>query len=722
MAQMSSDIIKISLYDFAMGMNNTLPAYKINRRALAHSLNMRVEDGELQTCPGRTLVNSGALPDDSRGIGIGQRADGTDDLLVVCSGGLWKLSGNTKTLLSKYTNISACCWANSGSGWVISSGNTTWYDVVANKDRFYVNSLGPLTSANLINEVSPDKTKLYLYSVGSMSGSPALSYIWRKVADVKTRMRMYHNRWYIGNKSDPMREWDPAVSASYAYRDVGMPSAVAPALLMSAGGEMLSGTGYSYKVCWEDERGRYGNPSLSASIFLSGSHAGVSITLNKTYPYWAKYTRIYRTKSVSGISAASAISAADQYWYYRDKVSVSATYWLDNKDDDWLSEDEQPPVFNYQPVSGADDFIFFRDRLIIQKGSAVYIGGLALWDTPHCGDPPGLFQPEYDPGRVQYLGRDSGQQNDGRGLFILRGKLYALQSDSLWRLNDRSFDSDVWTFDLVGKYGCESQWTVATDQDRAFWVGRKCGKLTVYMFDAIEEQVVPIGDAVQGTLLTPERHGLALSATFADCSMGYYRLGPVGPDDDGDGISDYELEYSSYTRAWAARKFQHLGKGGGGYASSDVSAYGAYGGSVYQLEKGLSDATSAMSYAAWFAEVSDPPELQGTSIREYPKHWGPLQTEAQAVSGLSASGITWRYSVDGAAQVAISGAQAANTSAANGAVKITRGWMQNEAFGRGCQIRLAASGTAVKFKVRGFTLKAQVEAGIEGINSQSGRT
>ena len=706
MAQMSEQIIKLSQFDFILGMQDNVPAYKINPRALAYALNMRIDDEELQTALGRSKVNSTAMAaTDIKGLAAGQRVDGTEDVMVAVSGGYWKLDGNTKTLVSKYNTSAACSVETSGSDGVMSADATTFYGVVSGVDVLILNGQMASPYMQTIKEISPDYTKLYLDSGLSLSG--ASFNIWKKAADVKTRIRMYNNRWYFGNKTDKFTEWDPTMNASGAYRDVGMPSAAASTVEMSGGGGMLSGSAFIYKYVWEDGRNRYGNASVSAAVLISGANLGVSHTLNKTYPYWAEYTRIYRSAAIDGISAISAISASDHTLYYRGRVAVSASYWLDNLSGG-LSLDEQPPIYNYQPTSGCDDFIFFRDRLVVQRGSTVSIGGVPIWNTPHSGDPPGLVQPEYDPGRQQYLGKDSGQQKDGRGLFILREKLYALQSDSLWRLDDSSFDADAWRFRQIAYFGCESQWTVDVDGDRAFWVGKQNGRLTVFMFDAIEEQVQPIGRALRTTIKTITKPG----ALVGGCGMGFYRVSLSGS-------SAVEMEYNVDSGrgrgAWCLRDWKHSA-----YAAGTVSAYGAdRTGFVYQLENTLGNASSAQSYEVHFAELSDPPELQGGSISEYPKHWGPWQLEVYGISGIGSIGLSGFYSVDGSAEGLISGST--SISAANATVKIHRCALPNEAYGRRCQIRLKSFGTGKKFRIRGFTLKAQVEIGNEEINSEQGR-
>jgi hypothetical protein len=684
--ELSQSLIPIKLYDFVLGMMDSQPAYKLDPRALAYALNMRVDRGELKTALGRSVVNSTAMQGATtiQGIAAGQRTDGTDDVIVATNSGYWKLAGNTKTLISKYT-LSAGCSISAD----LVSADGKLFNYVSAGDAFYLSADGSISGVPIGSVSGTQRLVLTSAYGGGVSGA---WYIWDKQTNARTRIRKYRGRWFFANGTGKMTEWDPSYAASGAFRDVGMPSGLpAPTVAMSGGGSLDTSATYKYWVCEEDARGRYGNPGISASITLSGANKGTLITFNTGYSYWTTYHRIYRT------------TGGGSTGYYLARVAVSATEYQDGDADSALDTTEALPTLNYQPVSGVEDFIFFDDHLFTMRGSEVRIMGLPPLND-HAGDPPGLYQPEYDPGRAMYLGRDSGAQQDGRGFFILNKHLYALQSDSLWKLRRIGWDPDTWYFEPISLgIGCESQWTVAVGDMYAYWLGKVADRLTVLRFDG--EQIVQIGRSLQGTLDTIT----AASACAAGIVQGYYRLSLDGTK------SNYgELEWNTDTGAgrgaWCLRSWNHRC-----YAASHVSGYaGGDAGIVYKLEDTLNNATSAMTYQVDFAAVSEPAGSQ--SIREYLKKWRHHQLEIYAVSGLSAGGLSGYYSVDKEAMVALSGYP---ISASNAKVKIFRGNFQNDAQGRDIQARITASGTNIKFTVRGLTLKANVIP-TETMNSTQG--
>lgn len=690
---LSQEYIQVKLYDFALGMIENLPAYKIDHRALAYALNLRVEDGELRTAAGRQFYTQGGALQGSTnilGIGSGERTDGTRDVVVASNAGIWQVLLGSSNLVSKVSRGSV---VSAGDTTVVSGNANTRFtaDVITATDYFYMSADGPTKAVQIVSAISNSQIQLVsAYAGSTVSGA---YYIWKRQATNRTRLVKWWKRWFVADGTNRIREWDTSAND---YRDTGMMSAASPvsAVASGAGGLTLSST-YIYKVCWEDVRGRYGNPSPAVSC--ASGNAGWTLSGWGGYPAWAVYARVYRT------------SADGTTCYYRARTALSAATWTDVCADGALTTTEAAPANNYQPVTGAEDIIFFKDHLFVMRGSEVRICGLSVWDD-HAGDPPGYWQPEYDPGRTTYLGRDSKQQKDGMGFFILNGKLYALQSDGIYRLRDESWEPDVWTWEKVSDVGCLSRWTVQTGPGPggvtyAYWLGLMGGRIAVVRYDGM--QPVNVGRPMEPILEAIT----ATSACAAGVGKGYYRMSVWT-------TSAIELEYNTDTGngrgAWSVRDWRHEA-----YASDPVSAFGGGdNGHVYQLETGAHDAGSAQSYQADFAAVSEPQGAQ-QSIREYPKHWSHMQLDFEtkdAAATLSAS-----YRVDGGSWLALSAyAGCSPISAAADKVKIHRCMLPNDAKGRDIQIRLQSAGTSQNYRIRGMKLAAKPEYGIESRNSSGG--
>lgn len=663
----SQDFIRVRLYQNVLGMIDGLAAHRIDHRALAYAMNVRVEDAELVTCPGRTKVNSSAVASASiNGLAAGQRTDGVNQIIVACDGSDWTVSGNTKTRINVIAGRGSIVTVVSATGMV--SGSTDC--------RFLLDlSAGDCLMLGAAKDQALVVTTVSTDGVAYVSTTPTATtgaYDIRKTrATERTRIRMHMGRWIFGGKTQPFAEYE-AVSGT--YRELGQYEASACTLTAVSGGSLDASKVYRYQICEQDGLGVYGLPCSAVSGTTTSANMAFTLTFPR-YRHTTQYWRIYRSEGGS------------EPLYHLDTVNVSAATWKDTAADSTLGT-ESPPTENYKPAAGCDDFIFHKDRMIVQDGSQIRIGGLSVYDE-HSGLFAGRWQPWYQPGRTMYLGRDQGAHKDGKGLFVLKGRLFALQSDSLWMIRSEEMEPDVWeAVCMYPNMGCESQWSVWVDGDFAYWLGRRAGRLTVLQFDGLN--VIDIGREVQTTVDSIT----CTSACIGGGGGGIYRLSLVGTT----AVElERKLDNGMGRGTWCLRGWMHTC-----YAESVSASYG--GGStgfVYQLENGLSNAGAAQTYEIRYPKVRDDGEQK---LDEYPKQWFYMQTEIENVSGVS--GLSATYSVDGGSYNGLS-ACGYPVSAVNGTVTLKRMRLPTKAQGRDIQIKLALAGTAVKARFRGIILKGK---------------
>jgi hypothetical protein len=485
-------------------------------------------------------------------------------------------------------------------------------------------------------------------------------------------------RWIFGGRQNGLRQY---IHSSAKFRKLGVPPPYAtPTLAMATGGSLDVCATYTYWFCNENDEGDISLP-VSASITLSGANNKVVATGWSYDREDISYRRVYRT---TGGGAAG---------YYLTKNAATTASWSDTFADSALGSEEYPTDNDQPAASGVDDFIVYKDRLVVQDGSRLRVGGPSPLDE-HAGEFAGRYQPAYQPGRALYLGRDFGAQKDGRGMFVLKGRLYALQSDSLWLVRAESDDPDLWGAQCVSpNVGCESQWTVWSDGDYAYWLGRRAGRVTVFQFDGAN--LVPIGREVEGTLSACTN----LSASVGGGVDGYYRLSLGG--------MSTELEYQTDTGfgrgAWSVKDRVYSA-----YATGVVSAYGGdVSGWVYALNRTFNDCGGSQAYEVIYPAARGPDD--GPRLDEYPKLWRFMQLELHPVCAIAeTSGLSAWYQVDGGSWATLSAAGFPLSAAANTPV-LKRLRLPNEAQGREIKIKLGIAGKNVRVKFRGLVVKGHVD-------------
>ena len=671
----ADEMVALRVMGSIMGLVNAVPAYRINVLALAKCLHMRADRMELKTSPGRAKHNSTAIPGaaDVNGIAWGVRVDGTEDLIVGMDGGYWRIVGNTKTLISK-VHVDDHPRLVSALGTVVYVSATAKMTRANVGDYFFRDEDGPV-SAVAIDAVGGNDTTLVLVSAyGTTAVGTSAFTIWDKQAVVKSRIRMFMNRWHFVNGTNAPMEWDGNTSV---FREVGLPSAAGLSALTSAGGNMNPGT-YTYKVCWRDARACVGMPSAPFAVAINAS--GTAVISFPTVRAEVTRHEIYRT-SANGTT----------FHFLTSGVDVSAVSWHDDSADSALNTLINPPVENFQPPVGAEDFEIHKDRVVWFKGPRAYVGGLDPLD-PHAGVFQGRYQPWYAPSRQWWLGRDKGEQPQIMGSFSLGGRLHALRSRSLWVLYDRSDNPNVWEWiEILPDVGCESRWTVGHDGEVAYWLGRKDGRLTVVKYNGFEEFV---GRDVQGTLDTI----ISASEAAGGCSNGYYRLAFSGSD--GNTELEWQTDKGDGRGVWATRDWRHLC-----YVDAEGVPYaGGSAGFVYQLDTGRDDDGAPITRDLEFPALSVP--VREGQAWEYPAHWRVLQLEIESLSSVGA--MSGYLKMDNGSYLFLSGA-GFPISCAGASAWIHRTDLPNEFYGRRAQLRLKSAGTGEAYTVRGHVLKAELD-------------
>lgn len=661
-------LVSIQIMGAIMGMVDSAPAYRISPEALAKALNMRIDRMELGTSPGRVKHNVTAMHGtaDEDGIAWGVRTDGTEDLIVATDGGYWRVVGDTKTLLSKVSGASTLSLISATK--VSGSTGTKWTARVSAGDQVWLDGDG-MTAAAVVSAVVSDSELLLVSAYPKISAGTLDYTIWDKQATGKTRIRMFMNRWLFANATQRPTEYDPTTSA---FREVGLPSAAGVSATLATGGDTMPGARtYSYKVCWRDTREREGMPSVSMSYEITAASGGIVLTWPTLR---AEVTRV----DIYRVSAGSSV--------FNYLASATATEgggsWQDSSLDSALNTTILPPTQNYQPPIGAEDFLIHRDRVIWFKGPRAYVGGLDPLNA-HAGAFAGRYQPEYQPSRQWWLGRDKGEQAAIAGAFEFGGRVYALRSRSLWMLNSTPDTPNTWGWrEVLSNVGCESRWTVALDGEVVYWLGRRAGRLTIVRYDGFARFLTQM----QGSLDTI----ISASEAAGGCSNGYYRLSFSGSN--GDRELEWNTDRGDGKGAWAIRDWRHLC-----YADAEGVPYaGGAGGFVYQLDVGRQDAGASITRQV----DSSAPAVQW----EYPVHWRFMQLEIESETAIAA--ISTYLKMDGGSWTHLSGL---NLSAAAASAWIQRQQLPNWCYGRRPQLRLKSTASTEDYRIRGAMLKGEVD-------------
>ena len=672
MAGIGDDLHDVRLYHCVEALVNSRPAYAISRQALAECLNMRVENGELVTSPGRqkensTAFNGGAAP---KGEAYGVLSGGTAQHVIAENGAYWVMSGNTKTLLSQ---VEPGGTVTAISGTLISlSGATANRMVLSGKTyKFFMDADG-IAEAVTVTAVSANALALSgAYGGSATSGAYT---IWHVQTDFKTDIKLWEDTWLFANSTDPFMGYDTGDSQ---FRPLGFAAPVVTGVSGTSSGlsagAMTSGATYVYKFCRQRDliAPVFGQPSTAITAVLSGGNKAVKFAGFETEELHVDYIRVYRT------------SGGGSTLYYLSAFDASASEWSDINADSTLTTTQEPPTQNQQWPSGVQQFEVFDERIVAIIGERVYIGGRDPTEAYAGNLYTGKWEPDYCPSRRTMLGRNRGEQPTLTTLFILHGRLYAVKERSVWMLDRELGTPQLWRWrEMHPNIGIAARWSLGVDGRHAYWLGRDAGRLTVIQFDG----ATPLarGEAVEGSLDTIT----AISSAVGGCAKGYYRLSFDAT------AGGYELEWQTdrgdRRGAWALRDWRHYG-----YADSPTQAYAAgASGFVYKLDSGLTNAGTTMTHRWQMRDEED-------QYPEVKKDWMWLKLELRASAAISA--LSGEFRVDGGAWEDIPSFEVSSVSAAAERPVRFHVALPNTARGRRLQTRFSSAVATDAYKFVGIT-------------------
>ena len=679
MGELGTELHDVRLYHCVDALVNSRPAYAIARTALAECLNMRVEDGELVTSPGRakensTAFNGAAAP---KGEAYGVLDDGTAQHIVAENGAYWSMSGDTKTLLSK-VDAGGSVTGISGTTTVLLSGaSANRIDITGGTYRFFIDADG-ISAATEITATSANTLALSgAYVGGSTTGAYT---IWHVQTDFKTDIKLWENSWLFANSTDKFMEYD---TDDAEFRPLGFTAPVVTGVSGDSsgisGGAMTSGATYIYKFCRQRNLTAdvvFSQGSSSVTAVLSGTDQGVSFTGFETEELHVDYIRVFRTQ------------ADGTTLYFLTAFDASASSWEDSNADSTLTTSQEPPTQNQQWPSGVQQFEIFDDRIVGVIGQRVYIGGRDPTEAYARTLFTGKWEPDYSPSRRMKLGRNRGENPTLTTLFVVNGHLYAAKEKSVWLLDRELGTPKLWRWrPILRNVGIAARWALDVDGTHAYWMGRVARRLTVVQFDG----ATPIarGDAVQGTLRAATVS--ALSAAAGGCGQGYYRL---SLDTSGGGQElEWQTERGDNRGAWALRDRRHYT-----YADAPTQAWaGGVSGFVYKLDSSLTDDGNAMTHK-WTMRDED----MGMPDREKDWLWCKLELRASAaITAMSGS-----FRVDAGDWATIPGFPVSAASGASERPLTKHVQLPTTAKGARIQTRFQSAGAADDYKFIGVTYPA----------------
>lgn len=222
--------------------------------------------------------------------------DANANRYAMVDGGLWKVSApGTFTLLS---TIDPGGTVSRSSLTLTFSNipNGTLRGVVRVGDEFYYDADG-IDAGGTVSAVAETTLTLDAYAGGATSGNFT---IWRRMADVDSWLAPAGGRLFVSDGTGPLYEYGPQSdgSATYAFRQTGVPVPVLQPTLVAGTGGSLSAGDYSYRISFESLRLEVGNPVHTRNITAIDTQkvTMTNMPVAPESPRASRY-RIYRTKA-----------------------------------------------------------------------------------------------------------------------------------------------------------------------------------------------------------------------------------------------------------------------------------------------------------------------------------------------------------------------------------------------------------------------------------------
>lgn len=689
------------IYPLNGGLNNALPAWGIAQQELAEAKNMRVWQGELRTCKGYVSSTSSVIRTgvtSIKGLGYAIRADGTEDLIAAADAGLWKLVGDTKTLIS---TSRARGLISSVSGTAVSGdadvkftadfrdGDTFWMDADGVSKEVQVASIETVSTMVLSAAYGGATT------AGSYSG-------WWKQNDSRTRMAFWNDRWHFVNSSGVLMRWDGSI-----FREAGLvqPNATwaVSATPDLTAGSLETGKWYGYRIAYRDALSAFGLPATEGSnVHFQVSAATSSI---KMICYDGSAQGRSWDSVLLGPSGRGAPAEVQDIMFFRNgpfdtAAEVSAAFsaghsYIGQLVDAGTSAFEDDGVlavaisgaieYNFPPDAGYQDLTVIDGRLAALCGRKLVISGLPPTDEHTISH--GLDEPGYWPTELRI---GDGEEADSYGFLTLRGRTYIIGSRNVFLVNVRGDDPATWLVRVhLPNIGTVSRWSIATAGDVAYWLGRARGRLTVLAFDGY--RITDIGSPVQGILGDVDTS--KFSEVAAGVGKGFYWLCvPIT------GGTYKTLEFNSNAgvspdgrvmQRWCWRDWQVQD-----FAQAEGDIYAAFqDGMVNKLESGYAKVTAAQDYE-WETHAGD------LEAPEWKKHYRSMQAEFDVYAG--SPSVSAKYVLDEAAAVAVP-----NSPVALSSTPLFRVGLSDVVYGQRVGINFTASGNDLDFSHRGIVLKGE---------------
>lgn len=215
---------------------------------------------------------------------------------AVCDGGLWKVtSPSAKTLVSTIAPGGTASRSDVTIT-VASVPNGTLVGVVRDGDEFYFDADGK-DAGGTVAGVGTGAFTVDAYAGSETSGAFT---IWRRMTDVDSWLVPAGGRLFVSDGTGPLHEYGPDSpgSATYAFRQTGVPPPpYQPTMTLDAGGSLSEGD-YTYYIAFESLRGETGDTVQTRQVTATADQKTTMVKMPTApeSPRASRY-RIYRSKA-----------------------------------------------------------------------------------------------------------------------------------------------------------------------------------------------------------------------------------------------------------------------------------------------------------------------------------------------------------------------------------------------------------------------------------------